>query len=69
MQAKDDAEKCVLDFIGKPDVFIMDHLLKLKPVEVLAGQPIHQVIFNLSIFAILKISIDFIFEKIGRAIA
>jgi len=43
-QAKEDAEKCVLDFIGKQDVFIMDHLLKLKPVEILAGQPIHKLL-------------------------
>merc|ERR1712226_1168076 len=29
--AKEDAEKCVIDFISKPDIFIMDHLLQLKP--------------------------------------
>ena len=44
LQAKEDAEKCILGFIAKPDVFIMDHLLKLKPVAVLAGQPIHKVL-------------------------
>ena len=41
--AKDDAEKCVIDFISKPDIFIMDHLLQLKPVMVLQGQRIYQV--------------------------
>ena len=39
--AKEDAEKCVIDFISKPDVFIMDHLLKLKPVTTLQGQAIY----------------------------
>lgn len=43
-QAKDDAQKCILDFISKPDIFIIDHLLSLKPVAVLKGQPIHQLL-------------------------
>jgi len=42
--AKDDAEKCVIDFISKPDIFIMDHLLLLKPVMILQGQPIHRLL-------------------------
>jgi len=42
--AKEDAQKCVLDFIMKPDVFIMDHLLKLKPVTTLAGEPIYRLL-------------------------
>jgi len=42
--AKEDAEKCVIDFISKPDVFIMDHLLKLKPVTTLQGQPIYRLL-------------------------
>jgi len=42
--AKEDAEKCVIDFISKPDVFIMDHLLKLKPVMTLQGQPIYRLL-------------------------
>lgn len=41
--AKADAENCILNFIKKPDIFIMDHLLNLKPVAVLQGQPIHKV--------------------------
>lgn len=42
--AKDDAEKCVIDFISKPDIFIMDHLLQLKPVTVLQGTPIYELL-------------------------
>lgn len=42
--AKDDAEKCVIDFISKPDIFIMDHLLQLKPVMVLQGSPIYELL-------------------------
>lgn len=42
--AKEDAEKCVIDFISKPDIFIMDHLLQLKPVMVLQGSPIYELL-------------------------
>jgi len=42
--AKSDAERCIADFISKPDIYIMDHLLELKPVTVLRGQPIHQLL-------------------------
>lgn len=42
--AKDDAERCVIDFISKPDIFILDHLLQLKPVAILQGQPIYQLL-------------------------
>lgn len=42
--AKDDAEKCVIDFISKPDIFIMDHLLQLKPVTILQGTPIYELL-------------------------
>lgn len=42
--AKADAENCILNFIKKPDIFIMDHLLNLKPVAVLQGQPIHKLL-------------------------
>merc|ERR1712198_604193 len=42
--AKEDAENCVLDYIAKPDIYILDHLLKLKPVACLQGQPIYQLL-------------------------
>lgn len=43
-EAKDDALQCILHCINKPDVFIMDHLLQLKPVAALEGQPIHKLL-------------------------
>eukprot|EP00794_Sanderia_malayensis_P018189 gene18189-20003_t len=42
--AKDDALRCILHCINKPDVYIMDHLLALKPVAALEGQPIHKLL-------------------------
>ena len=42
-EAKDDALQCILHCINKPDVYVMDHLLQLKPVSALDGQPIHKV--------------------------
>ncbi|XP_065647361.1 eukaryotic translation initiation factor 3 subunit M isoform X2 [Hydra vulgaris] len=42
--AKDDAVECIIDFISKPDVFIMDHLLQLKPVSALKGQLIYELL-------------------------
>ena len=50
--AKEDAENCVLDFIAKPDIYVMDHLLKLKPVTGLQGQPLYQVILIFAIFSV-----------------
>jgi len=56
--AKEDAEKCVLDFISKPDVFIMDHLLKLKPVTTLQGQPIYRLL-EIFVSGVLADYLDF----------
>ena len=42
-EAKDDALQCILHCINKPDVYVMDHLLQLKPVIALEGQPILRV--------------------------
>ena len=42
-EAKDDALQCILHCINKPDVYIMDHLLQLKPVIALEGQQIFKV--------------------------
>jgi len=42
--AREDAEKCMLDFIGNPTVFIMDHVLSLKPVEAMKGMLIHKLL-------------------------
>lgn len=42
--ATQDAENCILDFIAKPDIYVMDHLLKLKPVGCLQGKPIYKLL-------------------------
>jgi len=42
--AKDDAEKCMLDFIANPSVFIMDHVLTLKPVAAMKGELLHNLL-------------------------
>ena len=46
-EAKDDALQCILHCINKPDVYIMDHLLQLKPVIALEGQPILKVCLSI----------------------
>ena len=42
-EAKDDALQCILHCINKPDVYVMDHLLQLKPVLALEGHPMLKV--------------------------
>jgi len=43
-QARDDAQKCIVTCISDPQTFIMDHLLTLKPVKFLEGEPIHDLL-------------------------
>jgi translation initiation factor 3 subunit M len=43
-EAKVDAENCISDFISRPDVFMMDNLLALKPVQALAGTTWHRLL-------------------------
>jgi len=43
-QARDDAQKCIVTCIADPQTFIMDHLLTLKPVKFLEGEPIHDLL-------------------------
>ena len=43
-QAKEDAVNCIKSFIDRPDVWIMDHLLVLGPVQSLNGELIYQVL-------------------------
>lgn len=40
-QAQEDAKKCIIASLGDPKMFLMDHLLPLKPVKLLKGQLIH----------------------------
>ena len=42
--AREDANKCVVNFISDPNTFLMDHLLTLKPVKILEGEPIHDLL-------------------------
>ncbi|XP_028418216.1 LOW QUALITY PROTEIN: eukaryotic translation initiation factor 3 subunit M-like, partial [Dendronephthya gigantea] len=44
VEAKDDAIKCIVSFIDRPNVWIMDHLLELGPVKSLKGELIYQIL-------------------------
>lgn len=35
--------RCIVNSINDPNVFVMDHLLSLEPVKVLEGENIHKV--------------------------
>lgn len=52
-QARDDAHRCIVACLGDPTAFLMDHLLALKPVRFLEGEPIHDL---LTIFISDKLS-------------
>lgn len=52
-QAREDAYKCIVSFLNDPNTFLMDHLLTLKPVKFLEGEPIHDL---LTIFVTEKLS-------------
>ena len=43
-QAKEEAQRCIVASLADPNTFLMDHLLNLKPVKALEGQPIHQLL-------------------------
>jgi translation initiation factor 3 subunit M len=43
-EAQEDAKKCVLASLADPKMFLMDHLLPLKPVKLLEGQLIHKLL-------------------------
>lgn len=40
-QARSDAHKCIVSSLIDPNTFLLDHLLSLKPVKILEGEPIH----------------------------
>ncbi|EDO34250.1 predicted protein [Nematostella vectensis] len=42
--AREDAKSCVVSCLTKPNVLIMDNILSLKPVAVLQGDPIYQLL-------------------------
>jgi len=43
-QARDDAHRCIVTHLADPTTFILDHLLKLKPVQFLEGELIHDLL-------------------------
>jgi len=43
-QARDDAHRCIVTHLSDPNTFIVDHLLKLKPVQFLEGELIHDLL-------------------------
>lgn len=43
-QARDDAQRCIVTCLSDPSTYLMDHLLTLKPVKFLEGEPIHDLL-------------------------
>jgi len=43
-EARQDAERCIVSTLADPASFVMDHLLRLKPVKALEGELIHQLL-------------------------
>lgn len=52
-KARDDAQRCIVTCLKDPNTFLLDHLLSLKPVKFLEGEPIHDVSPCKHIFYIL----------------
>lgn len=52
-EASQDAIKCISFAISDPNTYLMDHLIPLKPIKALEGQPIHEL---LKIFVYKKLS-------------
>jgi len=42
--ARDDAHRCIVTCLADPNIFIMDHLLMLKPVRFLEGELVHDLL-------------------------
>ncbi|ESO99406.1 hypothetical protein LOTGIDRAFT_158494 [Lottia gigantea] len=43
-QAREDAQKCIVTCLAYKNMFLMDHLLSLKPVKFLEGESIHDLL-------------------------
>jgi len=43
-QAREDAQRCILASLADPNIYLLDHLLPLKPVKFLEGNPIHDLL-------------------------
>merc|ERR1712015_411758 len=42
--AREDAHKCITSALADPTTYLLDHLLSLKPVKFLEGEPIHDLL-------------------------
>ncbi|CAG2102175.1 unnamed protein product [Medioppia subpectinata] len=62
-QARDDAHRCIVWHLGDKNTFLLDHLLALKPVKFLEGEPIHDL---LTIFVAEKLAAYVKFYNNGR---
>jgi translation initiation factor 3 subunit M len=43
-QAREDAQRCIVASLADPNIYLLDHLLPLKPVKFLEGNPIHDLL-------------------------
>jgi translation initiation factor 3 subunit M len=43
-QAREDALRCIVASLADPNIYLLDHLLPLKPVKFLEGNPIHDLL-------------------------
>lgn len=63
-QARSDAQKCIVSSLADPNTFLMDNLLTLKPVKILEGEKIHDL---LTIFVSEKLSAYTAFYEANKA--
>lgn len=57
-EAKEEAQRCIIASLADPNTFLFDHLLNLKPVKVLEGQLIHDLL-KVFVYDKLEIYIKF----------
>jgi len=43
-QAREDAQRCIVASLADKNIYLLDHLLPLKPVKFLEGNPIHDLL-------------------------
>jgi len=63
-QARSDAQKCIVSSLVDPNTFLMDNLLTLKPVKILEGEKIHDL---LTIFVSEKLGAYVAFYEANKA--
>ncbi|KAH7937115.1 hypothetical protein HPB49_007975 [Dermacentor silvarum] len=62
-QARDDAHRCIVSCLADPTMFLLDHLLPLKPVRFLEGELVHDL---LTIFVADKLSAYLAFYQANK---